>query len=74
MVSSNGSNAADFIYNGEQIFTIEVTNAQPNDSTELAGWFITYLKVSKYNDVQEIMELYIVNNCIRLYKYNTNII
>ena len=51
MVSPNGGNAVDFIYKGEQIFTIEITNTQLKDDTELARWFIVYLKASKYNDV-----------------------
>ncbi len=74
MASSNGGNAATFMYNDEQIPIVEITNNQPKNDTELAGWFIVYLKVSKYNNVREIIELHIVNNYIRLYKYNIDMI
>jgi len=56
MALSSGGDAVVFTYNGEQIPTVEITNAQPKDGTELAGWLIAHLKVSKYNDVQEIVE------------------
>ncbi len=56
MASSSGGDAAAFTYNGERILIVEITNAQPKDGTELAGWLIVHLKVSKYNDVQEIVE------------------
>ena len=46
MVSSNGGNAVAFMYNDEQIFIVEIINAQPKDGIELAGWFIAYLKVT----------------------------
>jgi len=51
MASSNNGNVADFIYKGEQIFITGITNTQPKDNTELTGWFIVYLKASKYNDI-----------------------
>ncbi len=74
MASSSGGNTATFTYNDEQIFTIEITNNQPKDGTELVGWLIAYLKVSKYNDVREIIESHTINNCTRLYRYNTDMI
>ncbi len=74
IASSSGNNAATFTYNDEQIPTVEITNNQPKDGTELAGWLIAYLKVFKYNDVREIVESRTVSNCTRLYRYNTDII
>ncbi len=74
MASSSGGNAATFTYNDEQIPTVEITNNQPKDGTELAGWLIAHLKVSKYNDVREIVESRTVSNCTRLYRYNTDMI
>ena len=70
MASSNGNDTATFIYNSEQVSTIEITNAQFKDNTELIRWFFTHLKVFKYNDVQEIVKSYIVSNFIELYRYN----
>ncbi len=74
MVSSSGGNAVTFTYNDEQIPTVEIINNQFKDSMELAGWLIVYLKVFKYNDIREIVELYIISNYTRLYKYNIDII
>ncbi len=74
MASSSGGNAATFTYNDEQIFIVEITNNQPKDGMELVGWLIVYFKVSKYNDVREIVESRTVNNCTRLYRYNTDMI
>src|SRR6266566_2547065 len=74
MASSSGGNAATFMYNDEQILTVEITNNQPKDGMELAGWLIAYFKVFKYNDIREIVESHIISNCTRLYRYNTDII
>ncbi len=74
MASSNGGNITTFIYNDEQILIVEIISNQSKNSMELARWFIAYLKVSKYNDVREIVELYIINNCTRLYRYNIDMI
>jgi len=73
IASSNGSNTATFIYNDEQISIVEITNNQPKNGMELAGWFIAYLKIFKYNDIREIIKSCIINNYTRLYRYNINI-
>ena len=49
-------------------------NAQPKDGIELVGWLFAYLKVSKYNDIQEIVESRTVSNSTGLYRYNTYMI
>ncbi len=68
MASSSGGNTADFTYKGEQIPITGITNTQPKDDIELTGWLIAHLKVSKYNDVQEIVESRTVSNCTDLYR------